>query len=237
MPKNSQIKKTSWWQSFLTAATRRLKDQPSHQDATGSLNHPAKLLCKCSEVSMGQFIACLCDDDLSQLVVSGTASPIELAEAWSSLFLEYCELAEDSETKYRVMLEVQLTVDKKKEELGQAWVNMLKKKHSENLAEALRIIGFDFELNPNDPEQYQADLKRINGELGFIRLSIQVRQAEFDAVKNKQSTKDTVDHKYFATIFFAINNYARREAVNKQTTVEDYCAALRAFTGSLNRGK
>jgi hypothetical protein len=236
MPKNLQIKKISWWQSFLTAASRRSKDQ-SHKDVTGSLNQPVKLLSKCREVTMSQFIACLCEDDLSQLVVSGTVSPVELAEAWSCLFLEYCELAEDSETKYRVMLEVQLTVDKKKEELGRGWVKMLSTKHSENIAEALRIIGFDFELNPNEPEQYQSDLKRINGELGFIRLSIQVRQAEFDAVKNKQSTKDTVDRKYFATIFFAINNYARREAVNMQTTVEDYCAALRAFTGSLNRGK
>jgi hypothetical protein len=235
MPKSWPIQKIRMLLSSLTARFQ-FSTVPSHQDVTVS-SSPAKVLSSCYEVTMGQLEDCICDNNLSTLVVSGEPSALQLAEAWSSIFFEYCELAEDSETRYRVLLDAQLTLDKKKEELGQGWATLLKHKYSEDIAEALRIIGFEFELNPNDPEQYQADLKRINGELGYLRLTIKIKEAQWTALMDKQSTHDTVDRKYFSTIYFAINNYAKREAVNRQTIVADYCAALRAFVGDGARNK
>jgi hypothetical protein len=227
MPKHSPIKNKNWLLSFLMAPFKFSKVE-SPKDATG-LCSPVKILNKCSEVNMSQFIACLCDDDLSQLIVSGEPTALQIAEAWSNLFFEYCELAEDAETTYRVRLESQLNLDKVKEEHGKEWAKMLEKRYSPKLAEALRMIGFDYELNPDDPEQYKADIHRIKGECGFLRLTIQLKQAEWEALMQKQSTQDSVDRKYFSTIFFAINNYAKREAVNLQSTVENYCAGLRAL--------
>jgi hypothetical protein len=235
MPKNSPIKKIKMLLSSLTERLRLSK--AAFQPGAIESSSPVKLLTKCSEVNMGQFIACLCDDDLSQLIISGEPTALEIAQAWANLFFEYCELAEDAETAYRVRLDAQLTLDRKKEELGQGWVRLLEQRYSAKLAEALQMIGFEYELNPEDPEQFKSDIRRINGELGYLRLTIKIKEAEWRALKEKQSTTDTVDRKYFSTIFFAINNYAKREAVNMQTTVENYCAGLRAMADAVSHNK
>jgi hypothetical protein len=229
MPKGSRIKKKKWWQSSRTEATKSSQGQ-SLPDASNLSNQPVKVLDKCSEVKMKQFKACMVYDDLRALVVSGEPTALELSEAWTKLFYEYCDLAEEAEVLFRTKLMVGLKLDKIKESLASEWIELLSRIHSDIICAAIREIGFDFELNPEDPAQYKSDITRIKAELAFLRLSIQVKEVQYEAV-NKSSTSESVDEKYFATIYQALNAYAKYEAVNDQTSVEMYCAALRAYTG------
>jgi hypothetical protein len=73
------------------------------------------------------------------------------------------------------------------------------------------------------------DLTRIGHELSTARLHVRIKEAELSAILESQSTQDSIGDRYFATMYFRINNYAKREAVNGQTFVQDYCAALRDF--------
>lgn len=181
---------------------------------------------------MDKFIACMCKDDLSVLVAEGEATAEQLAEAWINLFYDYCDEAEASETIYRTKLITEITLLKQRNNLVLGWVKILQLQYIQSLADGLRTLGYDFEMNPQDPEQYEADLKRITHEVNFSKLQVRIKEAEHESILENQSTKDSVDEKYFSTIFFRINNYAKREAVNGQTTVQNYCAALRDFVAA-----
>lgn len=174
----------------------------------------------------------MCHSNLSVLVVEGEANAEQLAEAWTILFYEYCDQAEASETIYRTKLISEITLLKNRNMLVMDWVRLLRLNYFESLADGLRTLGYDFELNPQDPLQYEADLNRITHEINFSKLQIRIKEAEYESILENQSTKDSVDEKYFSTIFFRINNYAKREAVNGQTTVQNYCAALRDFVAA-----
>lgn len=225
MLKNLQIRKI-----LKLPSSRKEQASPTQHLREVSREAPVKLLSRCHEVTMDKFIACLCDNDLGRLIESGEPSPVQLAEAWASLFYEYCDLAEATETKYRIKISCEIKLLKIKEELAQGWLDILNVCYIPQLASALKLIGYeDYELNPADIEQYYEDLKHITGELNLLRMQTKIKEIESKAILESQPTHDSVDRKYFNTIFFRINNYAKREAVNGQTTVEDYCTALRDY--------
>lgn len=230
MRKNLQIKKKSLLLSF-----RKGKDSSIKPLKEPLLQEPVKLLSRCSEVNMQQFIACICDNDLGQLIVSGTPKAEELAEAWTNLFYEYCDLIEASETKFRTRLMADILLLKKKEELARGWVTVLMVHYVPELVIALQTIDFEYEMNPNDPEQYLQDLHNIIADLNALRFNIRIKEADLKGIIEKQSTVDSVDRKYFTKLIFNINRYTRANPpITLQTSVEDYCVALKAFSEEID---
>lgn len=230
MPKSSQIKKKL--RSPFTKTVKGSITPPSLTEVSPAV--PVKLLSRCNEVTMNVFMQCICDDNLSALIVSGTPDAMELANAWATLFYEYCDLVDATEAKHRIKLVSEISLKKSRITCGQGWHNLLYYYYNENIAEALRRIGFDYDLNPEDPEAYHYDLACINAELRSQRFQLRIKEAEYEAILEKQSTSHSVDRKYFSTIFFRINHYAKYNAVNGQTTVEDYCAALRDYVAYID---
>ena len=196
-----------------------------------TIPHP-KILTKCSELTMDKFIKCICDNDLSQLITEGAAEAEQLAQAWTTLFLEYCDLAEAHEARYKIILEGKIFLYTRKNDICQSWITLITYRPSTEITKALQMF-YDYNLDPADEKQYKKDIAQINSELRAERFDIKVKQAEFDNIKQNSTTSDVVDRKYFTTVFTRINNYCKREAVNMQTTVEMYCAALRDFSASL----
>lgn len=179
---------------------------------------------------MNQFKRCICHNDLKALVVQGEATAEELADAWMNLFYEYCDLVEATETMHRALLQYEIELYSKHNILIAEWVKLLTVQHLPGVAEAIKTLGFDVELNPNNTDQYQSDLKRVLAELAYHKIKLRINEAELKFIIENQSTiEDVVDDKYFKTIFFRINNYAKREAINGMTTVEDYCVALKDY--------
>ena len=190
-----------------------------------------KLLRRCSETTMGQFRQCLEHNNISALIVEGEPTAEQLAEAWAALFLEYCDLSEAHETTYRVRLYCKIEVYKVKLDICQSWVDLIAIRPSEKINEALRNLDYHFDLDPSNPEQYKADIARINAELRSLRFDIKVMEVEYAAIQKSPTIDDAVDVKYFSTIYTRINNYYKYNAVNDQTKVEMYCALLREFVG------
>lgn len=225
MPKSTVRNKTK----KLPSRMRRAMDIPLASSLPNSQAEQSKLLYRACDVNMKQFKACICHSDLQQLVVSGQPKAEEIAEAWASLFYEYCDLIEATETIYKAMLAHEIQIYKKHNTLAAEWVKIMQLEYTPALAAAIKELGFDYDLDPTDAAEYQSQLLRINNELSFHRMTVKMKEAEYAAILENQSTHDTIDEKYFSTIFFRINNYAKREAVNGLTTVEDYCAALKDY--------
>lgn len=208
---------------------------------------PVKLLSRCEDVTMKQFVACICDNDLSQLVVQGSATAEQLAEAWTNLFLEYCDLAEQPEVRYSVRLQCEVSYYRTKIEVTEAALEFLKVADEArvNIPNApvhiyinlLKDIGFEQDLDWQDRQQFLKDLARIEAELRPDKLRLMSKEVELAAIKDGSTNNEQVERKYFTTVFTRINNYCKREAVNMQTTVEMYCAALRDYVSGLESNK
>lgn len=183
---------------------------------------------------MNQFRACIERSELSALVIQGEATAEQIAEAWTNIFYEYCDLIGATETRYRIKLAAEINFEKKKNECVGSWLKILELCYSEKIVNALRILDIDNDLNPDDPEQYLADIKQIQGELNFNRLLVRIKEAEYKSIQDEQSTNESIDDSYFDKMFFRINNYARRDAVNGLTFVKDYCIALREYYDHIN---
>lgn len=179
---------------------------------------------------MWQFKKCICESDFNTLIVSGHPTPEQIAEAWINLFYEYCDLAEDAEVRMRTKLMAEIELLESKYDVASDWISIIEIRPSEKISQALRVIDLDFEFNPDEPIQYKADIHRAKAELIYLKIVLKIKKAEFKANLEKVSTQDSVNEKYFATIYFNINNYSKREAVNDMSFVSEYCAALRSFS-------
>lgn len=225
MPKSSVRKNKKEWRS-----SKMVQAFHSKSLQTASLPAPLRLLRHANEVNMNQFKACLCRNDLKALVAEGEATAEQLAEAWTTLFYEYCDLTEATEVVHRALLKFEIDLYSKHNIMVAEWVKMLQLSYLPGIADAIKTLGFEVALDPDNPDQYQADLKRVTAELAFHKVKLRVKEAEYKFMMDNQSTiEEVVDEKYFSTIFFRINNYAKREAVNGMTTVEDYCVALKDY--------
>lgn len=196
--------------------------------AKKSLLAPVILLRSCDTVNMGKFKACLCDGDLGVLRVSGAPTPLQLLEAWQSLFLEYCDLTDNPKLKEQLLAPLKLQLDKRLCEVVSAWVKIAKVYKSEEICKCLSEL-YPVHFDMEDDLAYRGALAEIQAELINLGFDIRVREAELAARAKTDKDKKKIDRKYFATIFFRINNYAKREAVNDQTFVTDYVVALKCY--------
>jgi hypothetical protein len=178
---------------------------------------------------MDQFKACICDHNYKALVLSGKFSAEEMAAAWECLFYEYCDLTDAQETKYRIRLISYIKNNKRKIALAEGWVKIISVFFIPQFALALQTIGFEFALDPSDEKQFAADLFRIKAEIASMKLKLRIKEVELEVIMEKKPAAHSFDKKYFSTIFFRINNYAKREAVNGLTIVANYCAALKDY--------
>lgn len=197
---------------------------------------PVKLLRRCEEVTMEQFMACMCENDLSVLVVEGVPTPEELAEAWAALFYEYCDVVGASEAKYHAKITLHIELLRSQVNMGTGWLKMLQYRHSDNIVKALQNIGFEYDFDPADDVQLAGDIARAYAEIRSLSLDLKAKEMEFEHIlKNKKTTDDGVDRKYFYAVFDNINDLKKREAINAQSTVMQFAIALSRIAEEMER--
>lgn len=194
---------------------------------------PVKLLTRAHEVTMDRFIACICDNDLSVLA-DGPAKAEELAEAWTNLFYEYCDLSGNSEKNLLQRTANELHLMQVKHECASGWLSILEVTGDEEIAGYMRTIGYDFEFT----DTLAADCKRVRSELSLLKLQIRIKEADFESMsKNQPASSETVERVYFAKVFHAFSAYYKYQWFPETTTVERYCMALRDMTEASERLK
>lgn len=171
---------------------------------------------------MKQFIECICHNNYQVLIEQGEASAQQLADAWSSLFFEYCDLTGVDNVKARILLASEINLIRTKHRLLLAWLQLLEYVWSEDIAEAIRTTGYDVSR-----ETFSANAAYIKSEIRIENIHLKIKEQELEQMNNDSG--QPVDESYFDKVFFIINNYAKREAVNKQSTVQEYCVALRCY--------
>jgi hypothetical protein len=187
---------------------------------------------------MEQFIACICDNDFSKLVVSGQPSAEEILEAWQTLFFEYCDLIEMSEDTFIEILDLVLKARERHLDIVRNWIKILKSYKSEKIAEAVEYL-YPVKFDLDNEYNYNQAIAEVEAELRAMSFDIKVRRAEYEALSKYQSTKkDLVNRKFFTTIIMRLNNYLKMNPpISMQTSVEIYCAALRDFIAAIDKSE
>lgn len=173
------------------------------------------------------FMECICENNLRALIVTGDPAPVQLGEAWMKLFYEYCDLVDQPEVKYRAKLYAEIELLDRKIQYADTWAKILQFYFTPVFVSGLKYLGFDYELNPDDPAQYKNDLARIVAELRALKLKLKVKKQEYEFIeKNRSTTEEVISKKYFHEIFDKINDLKNREAITEKSTVMQYAIAL-----------
>ena len=184
---------------------------------------------------MKQFISCICDDNLNELIISGQPTAEQLAEAWANIFLEYCDLAELAEVRYKALLRHDTEILKAQIETAKSCIQGIRICIENNIAplpgfiSALNYAGFEHEYLP---ETIEKDIARVEAELIPMEIRLEGKVIELNILSDNSTQSDKVERKYFHTIFLRLNTYFKHEAVNMQSTVQEYCAALRDYVAA-----
>lgn len=111
---------------------------------------------------MDRFVTCLCEGDLTALVIDGIAHPVELTNAWATILSQYYELRGDNleEVEHWKLTRDVLRLNNHLFLLENI-INVIKDKWSDNLADSIRKLGYQFNPASKAPGQYNTELNKV----------------------------------------------------------------------------
>lgn len=163
-------------------------------------SQPAVLYRRCDHLPLDRFIRCICESDLTALIISGDPKSEELAIAWGEIFYEYVELSGSSETiyLYNLQKEISLLSDEvmnvetcmyflSPEMIGFSW------DRKEELVEILRSYGYKVTIDFTT--DYSGVFAIINSKLVPKKQKLEGKKNELAKyLESKQGQTITQEH-------------------------------------------
>lgn len=185
-----KISASSWFIKCLP--TSWLSWNTMRQEITAS--HQFVLYRTCAELSMDKFLTCLCDEDLTALIISGNATENRLREQWAMILEEYFELKGDTVNSVET-LKLQKDISRFRNHLYlvDVFVNFLKFRYSDVIADCVRKLGYPFNPKSHEPENYRNDLQVVvnKSKTKYIQLqqSIDLLKKALEKIKDNKPTR------------------------------------------------
>jgi len=182
-----------------------------------------------TSLPLNKFIDCQVDGDLSALIISGSPSPEQLAEAWAGISQEYAD--ETAETEYKMYLQLlkEVVVMEINLAIVENCVTILRLAYVKKCADQINALLFiNFAFDPSNREKYLKDLDRaISRSKGSIKLPLQVKKSRLEAMEQRFSEKGRKpDRAYFQYVLNALSDYAKY-LIPDTITVYQFCDRIR----------
>lgn len=152
---------------------------------------------------MDNFLRCLCDEDLTGLIIEGGAPDTELRETWLLILSEYYELRGDSVDgidQWRISCEIVKLNNHLF--LLQKCINILKDRYSDSVADSIRKLGYSFSPGIKEPAEYGNLLNIIVGRCAskYVRLKQLMKELEEQVSKlsDAKPTRTQFEHSIIA---------------------------------------
>jgi hypothetical protein len=162
---------------------RRSKKELKEQQASSSLEPKKKqIISSITDLMLDKFIICMCDDDLSVLVLDWTnVNEDDVKAAWEKILDEYGDLLKDREQEHlqSITKEINLLITKKN--VIYKCLYRLSIEYSEEIVNELKkwtLVLEKFDIN--NPESYAKDLENIRNRNTRIDIDIRNLQNELD---------------------------------------------------------
>lgn len=205
---------------------------------------------KIVELPLNKFIEIKVDPNgnLAPLIISGMPTPEELAKAWEEIQQEYADIMGDAEYRlYTKMLKdlTLLTISYNTVQkvipfliglnLEAFLIHAAENKEifdeiEKQMVELNKILHTPFKFNPYEPEKFRGELKRALNQSKSLKMRIDLKESEFEAVREKNENKETKPTKeYFYSILIELSDHAKIALSADNMTVFEYCERVRRY--------
>jgi hypothetical protein len=168
----------------------------------------SNISCKCSEVTLDEFIDCLLNGNLRRLLRAGEATDAELQKAWECLYSEYSELSGDKAYAYMFSLMKSVSVLRAKLVIMQDFL-------SSGNTERLRKIG------------YTGDTNKIIARAKREAVELASKEKELEKMQDKQDR--TVKESDYDDWIISVGKYLGYGIKRKEILLSEFLSATRAM--------
>lgn len=219
------IKKQSLFTSILMASMPSLNKARSRKPALSRYG----LYLTCSELPLERFIRCLCNEEYSLLVRTGTAPEHILQQAWEKIYCEYVELDGSTHTLYLNQLRRDLMLIGCKIDRVITIVNVLDLAPNEQMIAELKELRPPFKYNYKDMVQYRKDLVGTIHWLAPWRLEYSKLEKELDVLLKANEGGAKINRSYFDNALARLSKYNRYQVHANNLTVREFVIMLQQY--------
>jgi len=219
-------RKQSRFTSFRTAITSSWKSIKPGRPASSRWD----LYLTCNELPLDRFIRCVCNEEYSQLVRTGTAPEHVLSQAWEKIYMEYVELDGSTNTLYLNQVRRDMMLLSSKIDRVITIVNMLSVAPNQDLiAELRKGFLFPYKYSFLDQHQYHKDLAGTIYRLAPWRLEYSKLEKELAGLLEANDEGAKVDRSYFDNVLARLSRYNRYEILANSITVAAFVTKLKHY--------
>lgn len=205
-----------------------------HPKALPSLTSPLppaspswSIYLRLSDIKLDRLITCLCDDDLSALIITGTPPPEVLQDAWNDIHDEFTDKMQSEEYEDVKELTKEINLFTTKYNIIRTIVQLLRTMwHMPDMAEALDYwIGYPLELDPTNKVAYELGLEEALGYAARFfseaeSLRMQLPEAPVPGTIKKVTRED------FDRELVALSRFNKYKISKYDTTGGEYVAMV-----------
>ena len=217
-----------WWQSSKSESTGASQNTPLNSDNNTPMPNWYRNI---HELPLKRFETCIVDGNLAALVISGFPSPDDLAAAWKSIINDYSDMMGNAEYKVYTGLFKEVAILKITYDQISIILSVLRKQYVPYFCDELReLLSVNFPFDTANMEQYDADLDRCERRSKAIKIRLDLKQAEFDAIEAKFSKEGKVqyDHNFFISVLIKLSKHNGYKITN-DITVAEYCNYMKEY--------
>lgn len=206
------------WPYTKTDSNTGTSMQPQHS-LTGISS--LKLYRSIDTLPLERFITCICDKDLTALVISGNATGEELVSAWNDIYDQYVIAVNDKEQQYILRLTKEINCLEFDYKLIGLCVTRLEIEHSEEVLGILKkLVPTNLKFNPADIEQYKKDLSLIISKSKRMIVEIENKRGELGRLAPEKGER--VNRSEFDKMIVRASKYMQYKIDKKATTVSEF---------------
>jgi hypothetical protein len=236
---NSNGSRSSIWQrlmqrpsKWMLLFTRKRANGNSEQLNTSSLpaSPSGKLYRNIHECPLSVFIICLCDGDLSALIIEGKVSDQVLLDTWEIIYQDYSDaISSDTEQAAQgIVRKINLLEFRITKTLAiQTYLDL---KHDDEYVELLRHIGAADTKYPDVPHLQQMWWKRINGRVKRWQVEVEAEKRKLALLNQSMpGAQGRATRETFQDFIVQIEKYVRFNINEKETSVGRFVAMVKDY--------
>lgn len=188
-------------------------------------NTSCQLYNDCSKLPLDRFIDCLIDNDLSQLIISGTASQDELQETWDKIYVQYCQLSQDG--TYNEVFQVMKEINdlRAKITIADNIIKHLQINYDKELVDILNVFALRCTITEADTKE--ALIAKLNIVIARIKKWFpRLHQKEKELEELRKKNTDKIDRTYFDDVLEAMSEVKGFQIEASKITVSRFCRSL-----------
>ncbi len=210
---------------------------------TSKVDYPVKkLISSITDLTLDKFIDCMCDGNLSVLVLDHAEhSAVDLYKAWENIYTEYVEAMKDKEQKYLLRLTKEINLLQYRITAINIIIQVMDveyqifKRHDKKMIEELkRYMPVKGQFNPEDAASFTRDLELIVANSKRLMIEYETKKIEYDKLVPMNS-KVRVDKKHFDDIITQLSKHMKSIINPKEITVSLFVSIMNDMRSEIDR--